>query len=346
MLKRLLTGVAIGAFAITTFQSQAGAQQAPATPAAQAAAAQEDAAPTEKEMADSPEAQKHIAAAMKLAKSDLVEEAKIMCTASGPRRPAVIRQLAGLPAEPQAVIEPTKLFDNLYYFGFNTVGGWAVPTSDGIIIIDALNSAADAENVIVPSLQKVGLDPAQIKYVIVQHGHFDHFGGAQYLQDKYKARILMAAEDWALIERMSERQRRNRPLPRRDMDVKHGQKLTLGDTTVTMALTPGHTPGSIAIFFPVKDRGKQHTAMLLSLTAPDRESLAALKRAVNDFAKPQKAVMRLSSHLSVENTKDLETIRKNPGGPNPYLYGEEQFDRYMDIMTECAEARVAAREHR
>ena len=42
-----------------------------------------------------------------------------------------------------------------------------------------------------------GLDPAQIKYVIVQHGHFDHFGGAQYLQDKYKARILMAAEDWA-----------------------------------------------------------------------------------------------------------------------------------------------------
>ena len=41
--------------------------------------------------------------------------------------------------EATAVIEPTKLFDNLYYFGFNTVGGSAVPTSDGIIIIDALN---------------------------------------------------------------------------------------------------------------------------------------------------------------------------------------------------------------
>ena len=97
MLKRLLTGVAIGAFAITTFQSQAGARQAPPAPAAQAAAAQEDAAPTEKEMADSPEAQKHIAAAMKLAKSDLVEEAKTMCTATGPRRPNLVRQLAGLP---------------------------------------------------------------------------------------------------------------------------------------------------------------------------------------------------------------------------------------------------------
>ena len=60
------------------------------------------------------------------------------------------------------MIEPTKLFDNLYYFGFNTVGGWALTTSDGIIIIDALNSVEEAENVLVPSLQKVGLDPAQI----------------------------------------------------------------------------------------------------------------------------------------------------------------------------------------
>ena len=71
-------------------------------------------------------------------------------------------------------------------------------------------------------------------------------------------------------------------MPRRDIDVTHnGQQLTLGDTTVTMALTPGHTPGSIALFFPVKDKGRQHTATILSLTTPDRGDLVALEHAVN-----------------------------------------------------------------
>ena len=175
MLKRLLAGFAVAACMTGALQSPLAAQRG--------GPAQDPDEPTEKQMAESTEAQKHIAAAMaiaKQAKPDLVAETKVMCTNTGPRRPAVIRQLQGLPPEPQAVIEPTKLFDNLYFFGFNTVGGWAINTSDGIIIVDTLNSEADAVKVIVPSLEKLGLDPTQIKYVIVQHGHFDHFGGAQY----------------------------------------------------------------------------------------------------------------------------------------------------------------------
>ena len=56
----------------------------------------------------------------------------------------------------------------------------------------------------------------------MQHGHFDHLGGAPYLQEKYGAKVVMASEDWTLAEKMSDRQRRNRPLPRRDIEVKHG----------------------------------------------------------------------------------------------------------------------------
>lgn len=339
-MRTLWAGLVIAACTTVALSSTISAAQ----PSPRAQSARQE--PTEKQLAESAAAQKHIAAAMALAKSDLVDEAKDMCTATGPRRPALVRQLAGLPAEPQAVIEPTKLFDNLYYFGFNTVGGWALTTSEGIIVIDTLNSADDAEKVLIPSLQKLGLDPAEIKYVIVQHGHFDHFGGAQYLQQKYGARVLMATEDWNLIEGLSEQQRRNRPLPRRDIEVKHGQQLTLGDVTVTMALTPGHTPGSLALFFPVKNRDQQHTAMMLSISAADRPALAAMERAVNDFGKKQKAALRLASHLQVEHMEWLETIRKNPGRRSPYLYSEEAFGRYLDIMVECAKARVAALEHR
>ena len=37
-----------------------------------------------------------------------------------------------------------------------------------------------------------------------------------------------------------------------------GQRLTLGDTTLTLYLTPGHTPGTISTLIPVKDRGMPH----------------------------------------------------------------------------------------
>ena len=106
---------------------------------------------------------------------------------------------AGLPPEPQVEIPPTKIFDNLYYFGFNTVGGWALTTSAGIVLIDTLNSTDDAQKVIEPAMQKLGLDPTQIKYIIVQHGHADHFGGAPYLQEKYGAKVVMGAADWDII---------------------------------------------------------------------------------------------------------------------------------------------------
>jgi len=37
--------------------------------------------------------------------------------------------------------------------------------------------------------------------------------------------------------------------PRKDMIATDGQKLTLGDTTITLYITPGHTPGTISLIF-------------------------------------------------------------------------------------------------
>ena len=111
-------------------------------------------------------------------------------------------------------------------------------------------------------------------------------------------------------------------------------------------LHANHTPGSLALFFPIKDHGTPHTASILSLTTPDRDTLAAVERAVTDYAKPMKVALRLASHLQGEHITWLETIRNNPSGPNPYLYSEDRFARYLDIMVECSRARVAALEYK
>ena len=51
----------------------------------------------------------------------------------------------------------------------------------------------------VNGLRKVGLDAADITYVIVSHGHGDHYGGARDLQQNYGATVLLSAPDWELM---------------------------------------------------------------------------------------------------------------------------------------------------
>jgi len=140
-------------------------------------------------------------------------------------------------------------------------------------------------------------------------------------------------------------QRADRPLAKPDMDAVHGQKLTLGDTTLTLVHIPGHTPGTLGIIVPVKHRGTPHAVMVLAATQmPTRESLEQMERVFNDYAKPQKVEGVLNMHANGlhDDFAQLEAIRKNPAGPNPYLYGPERFGRWMDIMVECGRARLAA----
>jgi metallo-beta-lactamase class B len=194
----------------------------------------------------------HVAAAREAAGQEHVALFKTVCTPATTPRP---------PAEPPTnrsswYAEPVKVFDNLYFVGQAEHSAWAVTTSEGIIIVDALWDYS-VEDEIVGGLKKLGFDPASIKYVIVSHGHIDHAGGAKYLQDRFGARIILAEEDWDTMSRNTQAW----PKPKRDMVALDGQKLTLGDTTLTMYKTPGHTLGTISTFIPVKDGGKPHLAV-------------------------------------------------------------------------------------
>ena len=301
--------------------------------------------PTASQFTASERAQRHVAAAMVMAGNDLVAEAKAFCTPRGPQRPALAARAAGLTPEPDRLLEPIRVFENLYYIGFSDVGAWAVATSDGIILFDALNSTAEARDVIEPSLRKVGLDPARIKYLIIGHGHNDHTGGGLYLQETYGPRVLMGGPDWDTVVASH---RADRPPMERDLDVADGQTLTLGDTTVTLALTPGHTPGTIAMLLPVTHQGRTHTALIMSGTQmPTRQSVAAFEHVFNDFARTQNAETMLGGHpgILINKLPLMEALgERYPAGPHPFLFGAERFGRYMSIMLECGSTRLAALE--
>ena len=138
---------------------------------------------------------------------------------------------------------PADIFDNLYFIGTQTAGVWAIDTSDGIIVIDA-NFHYSSKDLVLELLH-FGLDPDTIKYIIVTHAHDDRYWGARALQDTYpEARVAMSAADWDVVAED------NSPAelkPRRDMVITDGQQITLGDVTVTLYVTPGHTPGTLSM---------------------------------------------------------------------------------------------------
>jgi metallo-beta-lactamase class B len=356
MLKPIAIGAALAACAALLPQvhvnAQAPAGRGRATGGATTAAAGAAAYPTDEQWKDSKPAQALVAKAKAAAGSDamLQERFNKMCTALGPQNAGTLLRNEGKTPPPPHQIEPIKIFDNLYFFGLNTIGAWAIPTSQGIILIDALNNPMEAETIIEPSLKKVGLNPADVKTIIVGHGHFDHFGGAPYFQQKYGSHVVMSKLDWDMIETPagSRGASATRPLPKRDVEiVSNGQKVTLGDETITLEITPGHTPGSMAYIIPVKDHGKPMNILMLSGAniTPDRASVDAFKKALA-VAKAEKAQALINGHpdtLGFE-TKWIEQLRSNPNGPNPYEMTVPQFAKFADIMGDCAEARVVAME--
>lgn len=236
--------------------------------------------------------------------------------------------------------DPVKVFDNLYFVGQSEYSVWAVTTSEGIILIDTIfDYSVEAE--VVDGLKNLGLDPSTIRYAVVTHPHPDHHGGAKLLQDRYKARVVMSAADWDVIDRLSGTK------PTRDLIATDGQKLTLGDTTITLYITPGHTPGTLSVLIPVRENGKPHLAALWGGTGlnADRDSLekyVASAQRFDGIASQAGADIILSNHTDWDGSKiNLPRLAtRAPGAPNPYVVGTSAVRRYLDVARECATARL------
>ena len=210
--------------------------------------------------------------------------------------------------------EPQKVFDNLYFVGMTEFASWAVTTTDGIIVIDPLFDYS-VEDEVVGGLRKLGFDPADIRYVLISHGHLDHAGGAKLLQQRFGARLLMSAADWDLVERDNPRWK-----PARDLVITDGQKLTLGNTTLTMYLTPGHTNGTVSTLIPLTDHGEKHVAALWGGTlfnfAPDAARFKAYADSASrmrTLAASAGADVLLSNHTDYDGSK-IEAARAREAG--------------------------------
>jgi metallo-beta-lactamase class B len=240
---------------------------------------------------------------------------------------------------------PYRVFDNLYFIGTQFHSAWALTTSEGIIVIDSLfEYAVEAE--MIDGLQALGLNPNEVRYILISHAHGDHDQGAAIFQRRFGTEIVMGDADWA-----STLARTEYPggVPTRDIGVgPNGMQLRLGDTTVEVIATPGHTPGTLSYIFPVMESGRTLTVMYAGGTAfnfpPSAEAFAIYRDSMirsAERARAAGATVLMSNHTEFDRAYDrarIAQLRRLPGERHPYETDVDTVVRYFEMSRDCAEA--------
>ena len=292
----------------------------------------------------------YVSEAERLAGKDL-QALLVLCKPAPAARPAqelIDKLIAGQIARPAP--PPGAAFDNLYFVGGAWASAWALRTSQGFILIDALNNAREAEALIDGGMRKFGLDPAQIRYVVVTHAHGDHYGGAEYLDAKVRPGWVLSDIDWRQTETKLEFSSPHwGPAPKftpgRDMRVSDGDLVRLGDGAVKVNITPGHTLGTITPTFEVRERGRTHKVLLWGGTAfnfgkdiPRLESYIAATERMAKMAKDEGIDVMLSNHAGYDGTVAKLDAKAKGAAANPFVIGNDAVVRGLQVMGACARA--------
>ena len=194
-------------------------------------------------------------------------------------------------------------------------------------------------NAIVSAIEDTGWNPADIKKFVITHGHFDHCGCGRWIVEKYHPETYLSKIDddfWR-----DEPFFPDRPDTWKDFDIDHyvgdGNTITLGDTTIQVLFTPGHTPGGLSYIFPVHDNGVRHMAGMWGGTNPP----ARIKGIVQYFysldhfieeCRKSHCDVTINNHPTLDGYDKIEYSKHRcKHMPNVYVIGEDNFLTFCNV---------------
>jgi len=157
-------------------------------------------------------------------------------------------------------VKSHAITDDLYAVRTGFVNFYAYRTSEGIVLFDTGMSAGAAKR----QLRKLGIDVKSVSHVILTHTDYDHAGGLAAFTD---AKLYISANEVQMINGETARRgfKENRKLTnfhktpssepskggflhntlKKDFQtLAHREALHIGDTSIEVRVTPGHTTGS------------------------------------------------------------------------------------------------------
>lgn len=152
-------------------------------------------------------------------------------------------------------VKPFQIYGNLYYVGDSWVCVHIVDTGNGLLMFDAGNSGAEA--MLVHAIWELGFNPSDVKWLILSHGHVDHFGAARFFKRMFGTQIYLGEPDSRMfreepqLSMIQESGNCMDTLVPIDIEIHDQDVLQFGNTEVIFYLVPGHTRGCISCFFDV-----------------------------------------------------------------------------------------------
>lgn len=161
---------------------------------------------------------------------------------------------------------PFKIFGNLYFVGTEPASTHIIDTGEGLIMLDT--GYQHSLYLVLDGMYRLGLDPCDLKYILLTHGHIDHLGAARALVELTGAKTALGEPDRQYangeldLTYAKELGMEYTEIFEPDILLHDGDTVTLGNTTVTALATPGHTPGAMSYFFDVTDGKNTYRAGL------------------------------------------------------------------------------------
>ncbi len=146
----------------------------------------------------------------------------------------------------EGAMEPFKIIGNVYFVGTFPGSSHIIDTGDGLIMIDT--GYADTLHLLVDSIYKLGFKPTDVKYIIHTHWHWDHVAATKAFAYMSGAKTFIGEKDAEKVRQFFEP----------DALLKDGDVVRLGNTAIEIMETPGHTQGTISLFFETEEDGVRY----------------------------------------------------------------------------------------
>ncbi|MFM5907031.1 MAG: subclass B3 metallo-beta-lactamase [Novosphingobium sp.] len=146
---------------------------------------------------------------------------------------------------------PAHVFGNTWYVGTCGITTLLVETSAGLVLLDG--GVPEAAPMVIANIRKLGFNPAEVRWILVSHEHWDHAGALAALQKATGAQVIAGPHQMnALISGRAASDDPQLPFFKgHDMlpvkvahSVPDGGRKTIGTTSFTAFATPAHSPGS------------------------------------------------------------------------------------------------------
>ncbi len=154
-------------------------------------------------------------------------------------------------------LAPFHIAGNVYYVGTAGIAAYLVTDPKGDVLIDgALPGTSDQ---IAANIQTLGFKLSDVRYLLINHAHFDHAGGLAALKRLTGAKLLASAGDKPDLEAGITAGRPDLldfPKVRVDQVIGEGSHVRLGAIDLVTHLTPGHTKGCTSWSLRIREAGK------------------------------------------------------------------------------------------